>query len=144
MAQAAMMLGAKRVLVVSGTIAGDAAKAFDEVSLFGPTEVIDVSAGAKACHRWTPEDFGIPTAPVAAMEELLVSNPTESAAAIRDVLTGGRGPRRDIVVLNAATILWAAGNAADLLMARSLAEAAIDSGAAAGRLDRLATLSHEK
>jgi anthranilate phosphoribosyltransferase len=83
-------------------------------------------------------------APVAAMEELLVSNPAESAAAIRDVLSGSRGPRRDIVVLNAATILWAAGSAADLPAARSLAETAIDSGAAASRLDALATLSHEK
>jgi anthranilate phosphoribosyltransferase len=143
MAQAAMMLGAKRALVVSGTIAGDAARAFDEVSLFGPTEVIDVSAEGKATHRWTPDDFGIPMAPVAAMEELLVSNPAESAAAIRDVLSGSRGPRRDIVVLNAATILWAAGSAADLPAARSLAEAAIDSGTAASRLDALATLSHE-
>ncbi len=144
MARAALLLGAKRVLVVSGTIAGDGTKAFDEVSLFGPTEVIDVSAGGEAHHRWTPEDFGIPTASVAAMEALLVSNPTESAAAIRDVLSGSRGPRRDIVVLNAATILWAAGGAADLSMARTIAEAAIDSGAAAAKLDQLAALSHAK
>jgi anthranilate phosphoribosyltransferase len=143
MAQAAMMLGAKRVLVVSGTIAGDGAKAFDEVSLFGPTDVIDVSAAGESRHRWTPEDFGIPLASIAAMKELLVSNPTESAAAIRDVLSGSRGPRRDIVVLNAATILWAAGSAADLSAARTLAEAAIDSGAAAAKLDALATLSRE-
>lgn len=142
-AEAAHALGAERVLVVSGTVAGDDRRDFDEISLFGPTDVIDVSATGEARHRWTPEDFGIPLASVAAMEELLVSNPTESAAAIRDVLSGSRGPRRDIVVLNAATILWAAGSAADLSAARTLAETAIDSGAAATRLDQLATLSHE-
>ncbi|MFN5756073.1 MAG: anthranilate phosphoribosyltransferase [Planctomycetia bacterium] len=143
MARAALLLGAKRALVVSGPSAEDAARALDEVSLFGPTDVIDVTNAGENRHRWTPEDFGIPTAPVAAMDDLLVSNPAESAAAIRDVLAGSRGPRRDIVVLNAATVLWAAGRAADLPAARRLAEAAIESNAAAARLDQLASLSHE-
>lgn len=143
MALAALLLGAKRALVVSGGIAGDAARAFDEVSLFGPTDVIDVTTAGETRHRWTPEDFGMPTAPVAAMDTLLVSNPAESAAAIRAVLAGSRGPRRDIVVLNAATVLWAAGSAADLPAARSRAEAAIDAGAAAARLDALVALSQE-
>jgi anthranilate phosphoribosyltransferase len=68
-----------------------------------------------------------------------VAGPAESAAAIRDVLAGAKGPRRDVVVLNAAAILWAAGTAGDLPAARSTAEAAIDSGAAANLLDRLTT-----
>jgi len=142
MAQAAVALGAKRVVVVSGTIAGADSRAFDEVSLFGPTDVIDVSAEGTAHARWTPEDFGIATRPASCLNELSVDGPAESAAAIRDVLAGSSGPRRDIVVLNAAAVLWAAGRAADPQAARSLAETALDSGGAAERLAQLAALSH--
>jgi len=143
MAQAAAALGAKRVVVVSGTVAGDG-RAFDEVSLFGPTDVIDVSSAGTARMRWTPEDFGVATRPASSLAELSVDGPAESAAAIRDVLDGTPGPRRDIVVLNAAAVLWAAGQAVNPQAARSLAEAAIDSGRAGERLARLATLSHAR
>ena len=144
LAEAARLLGAKRTLVVSGHL-GDVTsgvtheKVFDEISLFGPTDVIDVSAGTTTRSRWTPEDFGVATQPLARLEELSVAGPAESAAAIRDVLAGVTGPRRDVVVLNAAAVLWAAGLASDLPAARSAAESAIDSGAAARLLDRLAT-----
>ena len=140
LAEAARLLGAKRTLVVSGHL-GDVTrddkrgdtheKVFDEISLFGPTDVIDVSAGTTTRSRWIPEDFGVATQPLARLEELSVAGPAESAAAIRDVLAGVTGPRRDVVVLNAAAVLWAAGTASDLPAARSTAESAIDSGAAA-------------
>jgi anthranilate phosphoribosyltransferase len=140
LAEAARLLGAKRTLVVSGHVGDDTnTKVFDEISLFGPTDVIDVSAGTTTHSRWTPEDFGIATQPAARLEELSVAGPAESAAAIRDVLAGVQGPRRDVVVLNAAAVLWAAAWAADLPAARAAAEAAIDSGTAARLLDRLAT-----
>jgi len=144
LAEAARLLGAKRTLVVSGHL-GDVThgdthgdkhgvtheKVFDEISLFGPTDVIDVSAGTIERSRWTPEDFGVATQPLERLEELSVAGPAESAAAIRDVLAGVTGPRRDVVLLNAAAVLWAAGTASDLTAARATAEAAIDSGAAA-------------
>jgi anthranilate phosphoribosyltransferase len=141
LAEAARLLGANRTLVVSGHVgagsAGDAAeKVFDEISLFGPTDVIDVSAGSTTRSRWMPEDFGIATQPSARLEELSVAGPAESAAAIHDVLSGERGPRRDVVVLNAAAVLWAAGRASDLPAARATAEAAVDSGAAARLLSK--------
>jgi anthranilate phosphoribosyltransferase len=139
MAAAARLLGATRVLVVSGHVGADDSQAFDEVSLFGPTDVIDVSTTATSRSQWTPEDFGLETRPAAAVSELAVAGPEESAAAIRDVLAGSRGPRRDVVVLNAAAVLWAAGRAGDLPAARETADAAIDSGAAARLLDRLTT-----
>jgi anthranilate phosphoribosyltransferase len=140
LAEAARLLGAKRTLVVSGHVGDDThEKVFDEISLFGPTDVIDVSAGTTTRSQWTPEDFGIATQPVARIAELAVAGPAESATAIRDVLAGERGPRRDVVVLNTAAVLWAAGRAGDLPAARATAEAAIDSGAAARLLDRLAT-----
>jgi anthranilate phosphoribosyltransferase len=136
MADAAFALGARRVLVVSGTIAGAASRAFDEVSLFGPTDVIDVSAAGTRRFSWRPEDFGIATRPPADLAALEVAGPAESAAAIRDVLAGVAGPGRDIVVLNAAAVLWAAGRAGDERSAARQAAEAIDSGQAAATLAR--------
>jgi anthranilate phosphoribosyltransferase len=144
MAEAARLLGAARTLVVSGHVGADETRAFDEVSLFGPTDVIDVSPTETARYRWTPEDFGLATQPAARLAELAVAGPEESATAIRDVLAGKLGPRRDVVVLNAAAVLWAAGRAADLPAARAIAEQAIDSSAAAQLLDRFAALSHAR
>jgi anthranilate phosphoribosyltransferase len=141
MAEAAFALGATRVLVVSGTIADDASKAFDEVSLFGPTDVIDVSAAGTAHFRWTPDDFGIAMRPAADLAALAVAGPAESAAMIRSVLAGTPGAAREIVILNAAAVLWAAGKAETLPLAASLAAAAIDSGHAAATLERLAASS---
>ncbi len=143
MAEAARLLGAERTLVVSGRIGTDDSRAFDEVSLFGPTDVLDVAATGISRSQWKPEDFGLETLPASATAELDVAGPGESAAAIRDVLSGSRGPRRDVVVLNAAAVLWAAGRAADKPAARGMAEAAIDSTAATRLLERFATMSHE-
>jgi anthranilate phosphoribosyltransferase len=66
-----------------------------------------------------------------------VAGPEESAAAIREVLAGDAGPRRDVVVLNAAAVLVATGRG-DPTAARRLAEQAIDSGRAADLLARWA------
>jgi len=145
MAEAARRLGIRRALVVSGFLAdrggGVGPKPFDEVSLFGPTEVIDVSADRLTRYRWTPEDFGLTTLPSERLGELEVAGPEDSAAAIRAVLGGELGARRDVVVLNAAAVLVAAGRAAPPA-ARGLAEEAIDSGRAADLLGRWAERSH--
>jgi anthranilate phosphoribosyltransferase len=141
LAEAARLLGARRALVVTGQV-GHETRAFDEVSLFGPTDVIDVSPAGATRFRWTPEDFGLGTLPAARLADLEVDGPEASAAAIRDVLGGHPGPRRDVVVINAAAVLWAAGRAADPSAARRLAEAAIDSGAAARLLDAWSRRSH--
>jgi len=141
LAEAARLLGVQRAVVVSGHVERDRGRAFDEVSLFGPTDVIDLTQADVRRTRWLPEDFGLATAPAAALAELEVGGPEESATAIRDVLAGVGGPRRDVVVLNSAAILWAAGRAADTNAARELAERAIDTGAAAVLLDRFASMS---
>jgi anthranilate phosphoribosyltransferase len=145
-AEAARLLGARRAVVVSGFLAdrraGFASRPFDEVSLFGPTEVIDVATDGVRRFRWTPEDFGLATLPAERLEDLTVAGPAESAAAIRGVLAGEAGPRRDVVVLNAAAVLVAAGRAADPGEAARLAERAIDSRDAARLLARWAERSH--
>jgi anthranilate phosphoribosyltransferase len=144
-AEAARLLGESRTLVVSGFLANSDGtidpRPFDEVSLFGPTEVIDVSIGGVDRYRWTPEGFGLETLPASRLGELEVAGPEESAAAIRGVLAGDAGPRRDVVVLNAAAVLVAAGRG-DPAAARGLAEQAIDSGRAAALLARWAERSH--
>ena len=142
MAEAARLLGMRRAVIVSGRVGTDAARAFDEVSLFGPTDVLDVVPAGTTRSTWTPEGFGLTTRPAAAFDDLAVAGPEESAEAIRGVLAGAGGPRRDVVVLNAAAVLHAAGRAADAAAARTLAEQAIDSGAAADLLRRFAAASH--
>lgn len=138
LAEAAWLLGARRTLVVSGHLVDadglPTGQALDEVSLFGPTDVIDVSAVGMDRRRWTPEDFGLATLPATRLAELAVDGPEASADAIRRVLAGASGPCRDVVVLNAAAVLWAADPALRLDDARARAEESIDSGAAAARL----------
>jgi anthranilate phosphoribosyltransferase len=147
LAEAAWLLGARRTLVVSGHLVDadglPTGQTFDEVSLFGPTDVIDVATTGVERLRWTPEDFGLRTLPAARLDELAVAGPDESAAAIRDVLAGAPGPRRDVVVINAAAVLWAAGREARLADARARAEDAIDSGAAGERLAGLVRISQD-
>ena len=138
LAEAARRLGARRTLVVSGRLGVETdARCFDEVSLFGPTDVIEVGPAASRRFRWQPEDFGLVTRPVADLTLLAVDGPAASAARIRSVLAGDAGPARDVVVLNAAAVLWAADRAPDLIAARLRAEQAIDSGAAARLLESL-------
>jgi anthranilate phosphoribosyltransferase len=144
-AEAAKLLGAERTLVVSGFVTDEdgtvSPKPFDEVSIFGPTDVIDVSADGVARYRWMPEDFGLRARPAPQLADLEVAGPEESAAAIRDVLAGTPGPRRDVVVINAAAVVYAAGRATTPEAARELAEQTIDSGAASSLLDRFVELS---
>lgn len=145
LAEAAGLLGLRRALIVSGAIGGvDGSEPqgwLDEVSLFGPTDVLDVRDGACRGFRWTPETFGLVTQPVARFADLLADGPSASANAIRDVLAGGEGPRRDVVVLNAAALLWASATGDHATHARMAAEEAIDSGRAARLLESLARLS---
>lgn len=133
-ASALGMLGTERALVVSG---GDG---LGEVSIAGPTEVTQVDEVGETEFRWQPADFGLETAP---LESIQVSNPSESAEIVRQVLDGESGPARDIVLLNAAAGLLAAGHCATPTEGAAQAAEAIDSGAAAKLLDNLARLSHE-
>ncbi len=165
LATAAAILGLPRAVVVSGAIGGvdgaDPSGWLDEVSLFGPTDVIDVRAPAAghllddgcassrlpdihisethiAEMQWTPEAFGLATLPVGRFAELHVDAAAGSAAAIREVLSGQDGAKRDVVVLNAAALLRSSATAGDALAARELAEEAIDSGRAGRLLEALA------
>jgi anthranilate phosphoribosyltransferase len=75
-------------------------------------------------------------------DELRGGSPAENAQAIRDIFAGATGGKRDAVLLNAAGAIAAAGHAEGLREGLELARDAVDSGAAAARLDELARFSH--
>lgn len=133
LAEALLLLGTERAIVVQGE------DGLDEVTLFGPTRVTEVAEGKLRHFTWTPGDFGLTPA---SLETLRITGPEQSAAMIREVLSGAKDPARDIVVINAAAALWTAGRADTPLTAASLAAEAIDSGAARNLLERLVELSN--
>jgi anthranilate phosphoribosyltransferase len=134
LAGAMAKLGTKRTLVVSGE------DGLGDVTLAAATQVSEVAGGAVREFTWTSADFGLSQQP---LDDLTVDNPTSSAALIRRVLAGDSGPARDIVILNAAAGLIAAGKTADPIIAASLAATAIDDGSASLLLSRLAEWSHQ-
>jgi anthranilate phosphoribosyltransferase len=131
-AEALRRLGSRRALVVHGH------GGLDEFSLSGPTHVHEVIDGSIHCYTVSPRDVGLKRAPLKAV---LGGSAERNAEIIRSVLGGERGPSRDIVVLNAAGALLAAGRAKDIRDGMRLAEASIDSGAARQRLDRFIELT---
>jgi anthranilate phosphoribosyltransferase len=127
-------LGARRAFVVHG-FAG-----IDELSPAGPNLVCEVVDGAVHERTIDPQELGLERC---RPEELRGGTPEQNAAAIREVLGGADGGRRDAVLLNAAGAIAAAGHAADLEAGLERAREAVDSGAAAQRLDELRRFSQE-
>jgi anthranilate phosphoribosyltransferase len=129
LALAASRLGTERAYVVHGD------DGLDEISTTGPTICFQVEDGKVQKGMWSPEDFGVETASI---DELKGGSPEDNAQIIRDILDGQMGPRRDIVVVNAAAALLLAHKAADIRSACQLAQESIDSGAAKTKLEQLA------
>jgi anthranilate phosphoribosyltransferase len=127
-AEALVGLGSVRALVVA------AEDGLDEVSISARTRVIEVADGGTAEWFVEPGQFGL--AP-AGLESVSGGSPEENAAAVRAVLAGESGPRRDLTLLNAAAAIYVGGLAADLGEGMAKAAEAIDSGAAGNVLERL-------
>jgi anthranilate phosphoribosyltransferase len=125
-------LGAHRAFVVHG------AGGIDELSPCGPNQVCEVRDGGVVERTIDPAELGVEGC---SPEELRGGSPVENAQAIRDVFGGARGAAREAILLNAAGAIAAAGHAEDLHEGLSLARTAVDSGAAAERLDRLVAFS---
>ena len=126
-------LGAERAYVVHG-FAG-----IDELSPCGPNLVAEVRAGEVVERVIDPRDLGLEPRPTA---ELTGGSAVENAGTIRGIFSGEiRDARRDAVLLNAAGGIAAAGDAADLAEGLERAREAVDSGAAAARLDALVEFS---
>jgi anthranilate phosphoribosyltransferase len=128
-------LGARRAFVVHG------AGGLDELSPSGPNLVCEVAEGRVSERTVDPLDLGIPRSDP---NELRGGSPEENAAAIRDVLGGADGGRRDAILLNAAGAVAAGGHAEDLREGLELARRTLESGAARERLDALVAYSQEE
>jgi anthranilate phosphoribosyltransferase len=132
-AEVLAQLGARRAFVVHG------AHGIDELSPAGPNDVCEVVDGEVRERVVDPADLGLrPCAP----DALRGGSPEQNAAAIRSIFGGAEGAGRDAILLNAAGAIAAAGHAADLREGLELAREAVDSGAAAARLDELARYSN--
>lgn len=128
LARVLQTLGSRRAIVVHG---GDG---IDEFTVTGPTRVADAHDGRLETYTITPEDAGLPRSRA---DELRGGTPAENAEVTRAILAGRAGPPRDVVLLNAAAALVAAGTVPDYAAGVRLAAEVIDSGRARARLDAL-------
>ena len=106
----------------------------DEISITGPTDVYEVWAGRVEKRLWAPSDFGVPSG---SLDSLRGGDGARNAEIALEILGGASGPRRDIVLMNAAAGLVAGGLVEDLRQGMNMAAHSIDSGAARERLAQL-------
>lgn len=133
MAETLLKLGIKQAWVVHGL------DGIDELSISGPSRVIEVKDGTLAEFELTPADAGLDSSPLSALEG---GTPDQNSAAIRELLEGRAGPFRDVVLLNAGAGLHILGLTDTLPEGVERARHAIDSGKAIKTLSLLADLSH--
>ena len=127
-AEAMRLLGTRHAFVVHGTAEhpDGTTQGLDEISISGPTHLAEVHNGIVTLSTITPEDAGLTRAP---LESLTGGDAHINAAILTAIFAGEPSPRRDIVLLNAAAVLVAAGLAPDLPTGAALAARTIDSGA---------------
>ncbi len=135
-AQAMSRLGVESGFVVSGE------DHMDEFTLTGKTTVSEIRDGKVTTYEVTPEQFGLSRA---SLEELQGGDGEQNAKITKAILKGEeKGPKRDIVLLNAGATLYAAGKAGSIEEGIRLAAQSIDEGKAYAVLEKLVELSNEK
>ncbi|HSM73930.1 MAG TPA: anthranilate phosphoribosyltransferase [Desulfobacterales bacterium] len=133
-ANALKLLGGRRALVVHGH------DGLDEISVCAPTRVAELRDGLVTTYDLHPEQF---FGGLADPATLAGGDAAANAEITRKILAGEKGPRRNVVLINAAAALMAAGKAASLADGLVLAESALDSGAAADKLEALVRFTRE-
>lgn len=121
-------LGTVRAFVVHGE------DGLDEISTTSESRITELRHNQVQTYTVRPEDFGLTRT---RMAELQGGSAADNAEIIRHILKGERGPKRDIVVLNAGAAIAAGGKAEDIAAGVALAQRSIDSGAALDKLNRL-------
>lgn len=134
-AQVLQRLGSKHALVVHGD------DGLDEITLATPTLVAELRDGEIGLRKIAPEDFGLARC---APEALRVASADDSARVIRSVLAGGRGPARDVVLLNAGAAIYASDRVATIAEGLERAREAVDSGAVQALLERVVASSQRE
>ena len=127
MAETLGALGLERAWLVHGA-------GLDELTVAGDNHVVSLDHGMIETRTVTPEDAGLPRAPIAAIAG---GDAATNAAALLALLQGKRDPYRDTVLLNAAAALVIADRANDLRDGAAIAAACLDQGAALAALDAL-------
>lgn len=127
-------LGTREAFVVFGE------GTFDEISICGPTRISHLKEGHVATFKMTPEEYGLKRAEPGAIRG---GSARDNARIIREILEGRKGARRDMVLLNAAAALVAAGLAGDLHDGIQRAEFSIDSGRAREKLEALVDFTQQ-
>ena len=135
LAEALSILGLRRALVVHG------ADGLDEITITGPTRIAEVRDGQVRSYEVTPEEFGLQRAPI---DTIAGGDAATNASIIREILGGKKSPCRDVVLLNAAAALVAAGRADHLSQGVPIAAQAIDSGAAGAKLSSLTRFTNSR
>jgi anthranilate phosphoribosyltransferase len=128
-------LGSRRALVVHGL------DGLDEITTTGPTQISELLDGKVITYHFSPEDYGLARAEPKDLG--CGANPQDNARILLEVLEGKPGPKRDIVLLNAAAALIAADIAKDFKQGLARAAAAIDSGQGRAKLQALQTYTRE-
>jgi len=127
-------LGTREAFVVCGE------GTFDEISICGPTMISHLMEGSVRTFRMTPEEYGLKRAdPV----DIKGGNAGENASIIREILNGEKGPKKDMVLLNAAAAFVAAGLDKDFKEGIGRARDSIDSGRAKEKLYALVDFTQQ-
>ncbi|MDD5326915.1 MAG: anthranilate phosphoribosyltransferase [Phycisphaerae bacterium] len=134
-AEALKLLGTKVAMVVHSN-------GMDEISTMGTTRIIKLNEGKIESYEINAEDFGIPPADI---NDLKVTDAKASAKVLKDILSDEEsGPRRDIVILNAAAAIIVAGLATDFESAIRQADVSVSNGRALACLENLIDVSNSK
>jgi anthranilate phosphoribosyltransferase len=128
-----MHLGSQHCFVVHGM------DGLDEITLTTKTQISEAKGGVLSNYLMDPADFGLALVPA---KQLAGGTPLENSAITRDILRGRKGPKRDIVCLNAAPALVAGRKARSLHDGFLLAGQTLDSGAAAEKLALLVAFTN--
>lgn len=134
MADVLTRMGAEHAIVVHG------AEGLDELSISGPTSVAESRNGRVSRYEIEPGDVGLIRAPI---EAIAGGAPEQNAAMIRSILDGEKGPRRDVLLLNAGAGILVAGLASDIAGGVRMAADSIDGGGARAALAALVELSNQ-
>jgi anthranilate phosphoribosyltransferase len=127
-------LGSRHAFVVHGM------DALDEITITGQTKVTELKNNEIKSFYIKPQDFGIP---LASLDDIKGGDAKQNAQIILDILKGEKGPRRDVVLLNASAAFVAGGKAKNLKEGIKIAEHSIDSKAALNKLEALIEFSQK-
>ncbi|MCG3112909.1 MAG: anthranilate phosphoribosyltransferase [Candidatus Manganitrophus sp. SB1] len=134
MAQVLLNLGSRHCFVVHG------ADGLDEITITGKSRISEGKGGRVLTYPLEPKDFQLPGG---SLKDLAGGNADVNAAILLDILKGEQGPKRDVVLMNAAPALVAVGKAKTLQEGVHLAEESIDSGRAMGKLEALKEMTNK-